>query len=117
MVEGELVGEEGSRSGRCCTASSCTGGRRQRHEGLARRGRRSEEGSVIRSRVVELVNDTLGSIGISNLSEKEVLEAIDQGKSKGGSDRRHWVLVCTCHVMFILKTSSSENSHAKPCYF
>jgi len=53
---------------------------------------RSEEGSTVRTRVVQLVNDTLASSDIPSLSETEVLDAIDRGNADGGSKGRHWVL-------------------------
>ena len=53
---------------------------------------RSEEGADLRNRVVDLVNNTLKGSGLKELTEAEVLLAIDEGRSEGGSDRRHWVL-------------------------
>ncbi|XP_044470018.1 SAL1 phosphatase-like isoform X1 [Mangifera indica] len=46
-------------------------------------------------RITKLVNETItsdGSYGIPTLSTVDVLEAIDSGKSEGGSVGRHWVL-------------------------
>mmetsp|Transcript_1635 Transcript_1635/g.2716 ORF Transcript_1635/g.2716 Transcript_1635/m.2716 type:complete len:358 (+) Transcript_1635:112-1185(+) len=49
---------------------------------------RSEKGTELRNRVVELVNGTLDK----PMSESEILDAIDVGRSKGGATGRHWVL-------------------------
>lgn len=46
-------------------------------------------------RITKLVNDTLASdasYGVSPLSTEDILNAIDGGKSEGGSQGRHWVL-------------------------
>ncbi|GAV81436.1 Inositol_P domain-containing protein [Cephalotus follicularis] len=46
-------------------------------------------------RITKLVNDTIASDGlydVSTLSTKDVLTAIDSGKSKGGPNGRHWIL-------------------------
>lgn len=46
-------------------------------------------------RITKLVNETItsdGSYSIPTLSTVDVLEAIDSGKSEGGSVGRHWVL-------------------------
>jgi len=53
---------------------------------------RSAEGGELRRKVVALVNSTLESSVLPRLTEQEVLKAIDEGRSEGGSDRRHWVL-------------------------
>ena len=53
---------------------------------------RSAEGVELRRKVVDLVNSTLVSTKLPRLTEQEVLKAIDEGRSEGGSDRRHWVL-------------------------
>ncbi|KAK1371488.1 3'(2'),5'-bisphosphate nucleotidase [Heracleum sosnowskyi] len=56
---------------------------------------RKEEGKETLQRITELVNDTLASDGtydVSPLTEENVLRAIDNGKSEGGSRGRHWVL-------------------------
>lgn len=56
---------------------------------------RKEEGKETLQRITKLVNDTLASDGtydVSPLSEENVLAAIDNGKSEGGSHGRHWVL-------------------------
>ncbi|KAL1831282.1 hypothetical protein ACET3Z_000933 [Daucus carota] len=56
---------------------------------------RKEEGKETLQRITELVNDTLASDGtydVSPLTEENVLRAIDNGKSEGGSHGRHWVL-------------------------
>ncbi|XP_020246474.1 SAL1 phosphatase-like isoform X2 [Asparagus officinalis] len=45
-------------------------------------------------RITKLVNDTLSADGTYDisLSDDDVLDAIDSGKSEGGPDGRHWVL-------------------------
>ncbi|PKA57133.1 SAL1 phosphatase [Apostasia shenzhenica] len=45
-------------------------------------------------RITKLVNETLAADGSYNVSpsEADVLDAIDSGKSEGGSHGRHWVL-------------------------
>ncbi|KAK7319251.1 hypothetical protein RJT34_03970 [Clitoria ternatea] len=56
---------------------------------------RKESGQDTLKRITELVNDTLASEGsnsFSTLTTDEVLRAIDNGKSEGGSVGRHWVL-------------------------
>ncbi|CAA2982274.1 SAL1 phosphatase-like [Olea europaea subsp. europaea] len=56
---------------------------------------RREETRGTLVRIKELVNDTLASNGmndISPLSEEDVLDAIDRGKSEGGPHGQHWVL-------------------------
>ncbi|KAJ8769119.1 hypothetical protein K2173_000894 [Erythroxylum novogranatense] len=48
-----------------------------------------------RERITKLVCDTLASdesCSVCNLSQEDVLSAIDSGKSEGGSRGRHWVL-------------------------
>ncbi|KAK2966249.1 hypothetical protein RJ640_008232 [Escallonia rubra] len=56
---------------------------------------RKQEGQETLQRITKIVNDTLDSDGAYNefpLSEEDVLNAIDSGKSEGGSRGRHWVL-------------------------
>ncbi|KAL2528276.1 Inositol monophosphatase family protein [Forsythia ovata] len=56
---------------------------------------RKEETRETLVRIKELVNDTLACNGmnyISPLSEEDVLDAIDRGKSEGGPHGQHWVL-------------------------
>ncbi|TKY59683.1 SAL1 phosphatase [Spatholobus suberectus] len=56
---------------------------------------RKESGQDTLKRITELVNDTLASEGsnsFSTLTTDDVLTAIDNGKSEGGSVGRHWVL-------------------------
>ncbi|KAK3029665.1 hypothetical protein RJ639_038946 [Escallonia herrerae] len=56
---------------------------------------RKQEGRETLQRITKIVNDTLDSDGAYNefpLSEEDVLDAIDSGKSEGGSCGRHWVL-------------------------
>ncbi|KEH31396.1 3'(2'),5'-bisphosphate nucleotidase [Medicago truncatula] len=56
---------------------------------------RKESGQDTLKRITDLVNDTLvneGSHNISALTTDDVLNAIDNGKSEGGSIGRHWVL-------------------------
>ncbi|KAL2343621.1 hypothetical protein Fmac_004906 [Flemingia macrophylla] len=56
---------------------------------------RKESGQDTLKRITELVNDTLtgeGLNGFSSLTTNDVLKAIDNGKSDGGSVGRHWVL-------------------------
>ncbi|XP_057770089.1 SAL1 phosphatase isoform X2 [Salvia miltiorrhiza] len=56
---------------------------------------RKEESRETLHRITELVNDTFasdGTIGISPVSEEDVLKAIDTGKSEGGPHGQHWVL-------------------------
>ncbi|KAF7842957.1 SAL1 phosphatase [Senna tora] len=56
---------------------------------------RKDSGQETLKRITELVNDTLageGSHGFSTLTTDDVLRAIDNGKSEGGSSGRHWVL-------------------------
>ncbi|KAL6582615.1 hypothetical protein OROMI_004693 [Orobanche minor] len=53
---------------------------------------RKEESRETLHRIMELVNETLASDGMSPLSEEEVLIAIDNGKSEGGPHGQHWVL-------------------------
>ncbi|KAL0449837.1 UNVERIFIED_CONTAM: SAL1 phosphatase [Sesamum latifolium] len=56
---------------------------------------RKEESGETLHRITELVNETLATDGmndISPLSEEDVLKAIDNGKSEGGSHGQHWVL-------------------------
>ncbi|GLU12585.1 hypothetical protein SLE2022_292510 [Rubroshorea leprosula] len=46
-------------------------------------------------RITKLVNETLasdGSYSVSALSTEDILQAIDRGKSEGGSQGHHWVL-------------------------
>lgn len=55
--------------------------------------REETQGTLVR--IKELVNDTLASNGmndVSPLSEEDVLDAIDRGKSEGGPHGQHWVL-------------------------
>ncbi|KAL9329020.1 hypothetical protein ACSQ67_004023 [Phaseolus vulgaris] len=56
---------------------------------------RKESGQETLKRITELVNDTLASEGSNtfpSLTTDEVLAAIDNGKSEGGSVGKHWVL-------------------------
>ncbi|KAK7359605.1 hypothetical protein VNO77_01566 [Canavalia gladiata] len=56
---------------------------------------RKESGQDTLKRITEFVNDTLASEGsnsFSTLTTDDVLMAIDNGKSEGGSVGRHWVL-------------------------
>ncbi|KAK2996160.1 hypothetical protein RJ639_029472, partial [Escallonia herrerae] len=56
---------------------------------------RKQEGQETLQRITKIVNDTLDSDLACNefpLSEEDVLDAIDSGKSEGGSRGRHWVL-------------------------
>ncbi|XP_019464601.1 PREDICTED: SAL1 phosphatase [Lupinus angustifolius] len=56
---------------------------------------RKESGQDTLKRITDLVNDTLandGSYSVSPLTTEDVLRAIDNGKSDGGSVGRHWVL-------------------------
>ena len=56
---------------------------------------RKESGQDTLKRITDLVNDTLaneGSDNFSTLTTDDVLKAIDNGKSEGGSVGRHWVL-------------------------
>ncbi|KAL0343192.1 UNVERIFIED_CONTAM: SAL1 phosphatase [Sesamum angustifolium] len=56
---------------------------------------RKEESGEALHRITELVNETLATDGmndISPLSEEDVLKAIDNGKSEGGPHGQHWVL-------------------------
>ncbi|RWR90215.1 SAL1 phosphatase-like protein isoform X1 [Cinnamomum micranthum f. kanehirae] len=56
---------------------------------------RKDESQEMLKRITTLVNDTLSSDGrydFSPLSEDDVLNAIDSGKSEGGSHGQHWVL-------------------------
>ncbi|WJX52755.1 Ca(2+)-binding ATP:ADP antiporter sal1 [Trifolium repens] len=56
---------------------------------------RKESGQDTLKRITELVNDTLAnerSHSFSTLTTDDVLKAIDNGKSEGGSVGRHWVL-------------------------
>ncbi|XP_073272456.1 uncharacterized protein [Primulina huaijiensis] len=56
---------------------------------------RKEESEETLHRIAELVNETLATDGmseISPLSEEDVLIAIDKGKSEGGPHDQHWVL-------------------------
>ncbi|XP_061360490.1 SAL1 phosphatase isoform X2 [Gastrolobium bilobum] len=56
---------------------------------------RKDSGHDTLKRITELVNDTLaseGSYSFSTLTTDDVLGAIDNGKSEGGSVGRHWVL-------------------------
>ncbi|EPS60422.1 hypothetical protein M569_14381, partial [Genlisea aurea] len=53
--------------------------------------RREGSGETLH-RVTEYVNDILAGEGAAPLSENDVLEAIDSGKSEGGSEGQHWVL-------------------------
>ncbi|KAL8110507.1 hypothetical protein AgCh_026285 [Apium graveolens] len=56
---------------------------------------RKEEGKETLQRITELVNDTLisdGTYDVPPLTEENVLRAIDNGKSEGGSCGCHWVL-------------------------
>ncbi|KAK6150755.1 hypothetical protein DH2020_015687 [Rehmannia glutinosa] len=56
---------------------------------------RKEESRETLHRITELVNETLASHGmgdISPLSDEDVLIAIDKGKSEGGPHGLHWVL-------------------------
>ncbi|XP_020600291.1 SAL1 phosphatase [Phalaenopsis equestris] len=55
---------------------------------------RKDGAQVTLKRITELVNETLTADGTYNLSlsEEDVLDAIDSGKSEGGPYGRHWVL-------------------------
>ncbi|KAB1210552.1 SAL1 phosphatase [Morella rubra] len=56
---------------------------------------RNERGQETVQRITKLVNDTLasdGSCSESPLTAEDVLRAIDNGKSEGGSHGQHWVL-------------------------
>ncbi|PON81551.1 3(2),5 -bisphosphate nucleotidase HAL [Trema orientale] len=56
---------------------------------------RKESGQETLQRITKLVNDTLvneEAYAIATLSTEDVLRAIDNGKSEGGSSGRHWVL-------------------------
>ncbi|KAL4331447.1 3'(2'),5'-bisphosphate nucleotidase 1 [Arachis hypogaea] len=56
---------------------------------------RKESGQETLKRITELVNDTLASEEsdrFTALTTEDVLRAIDNGKSEGGSIGRHWVL-------------------------
>ncbi|XP_004288104.1 PREDICTED: SAL1 phosphatase-like [Fragaria vesca subsp. vesca] len=56
---------------------------------------RIDSGRETLERITTLVNDTLAnsdSYNDANLTTKDVLRAIDNGKSEGGSCGRHWVL-------------------------
>ncbi|KAM5577802.1 SAL1 phosphatase [Rosa sericea] len=56
---------------------------------------RIDSGRETLERITKLVNDTLAnsdSYSDSNLTTEDVLRAIDNGKSEGGSCGRHWVL-------------------------
>ncbi|KAK6152982.1 hypothetical protein DH2020_012621 [Rehmannia glutinosa] len=54
-----------------------------------------EESRETLHRITKLVNETLASDGMSDisaLSEEDVLMAIDKGKSEGGPHSQHWIL-------------------------
>lgn len=56
---------------------------------------RIDSGRETLERITKLVNDTLANSDYysdSNLTNEDVLRAIDNGKSEGGSCGRHWVL-------------------------
>ncbi|XP_062096334.1 SAL1 phosphatase-like [Humulus lupulus] len=57
---------------------------------------RKESGQDTLQRITKLVNDSLGNEEVytatPSLSTEDVLRAIDNGKSEGGSVGRHWVL-------------------------
>ncbi|KAL5982705.1 hypothetical protein ACLOJK_016781 [Asimina triloba] len=56
---------------------------------------RKDESKETLKRITKLINETISSDGgysISPLSEEDVLDAIDCGKSEGGPLGRHWVL-------------------------
>ncbi|KAM2004964.1 hypothetical protein ACFX15_000201 [Malus domestica] len=56
---------------------------------------RKESGQETLERIKKLVNDTLANSdfsSVSNLTTEDVLRAIDNGKSEGGSSGQHWVL-------------------------
>ncbi|XP_039031908.1 SAL1 phosphatase-like [Hibiscus syriacus] len=55
---------------------------------------RKDGGREIVDRITKLVNESITSDGSYNvtLSTEDVLEAIDSGRSQGGSQGRHWVL-------------------------
>ena len=55
---------------------------------------RKDSGQETLERITKLVNDTLSADGTYNISvsEDDVLDAIDTGKSEGGPHGRHWVL-------------------------
>lgn len=56
---------------------------------------RIDSGRETLERITTLVNDTLAnsdSYNDANLTTEDVLRAIDNGKSEGGSCGRHWVL-------------------------
>ena len=55
---------------------------------------RKDSGQETLKRITKLVNDTLSADGTYNfsVSEDDVLDAIDTGKSEGGPYGRHWVL-------------------------
>ncbi|KAK4416678.1 3'(2'),5'-bisphosphate nucleotidase [Sesamum alatum] len=55
---------------------------------------RKEESGETLHRITELVNETLVTDGMNDisLSKEDVLKAIDNGKSEGGPHGQHWVL-------------------------
>ena len=56
---------------------------------------RTDSGQDTLKRITELVNDTVASEGshsFTALTTEDVLRAIDNGKSEGGSVGQHWVL-------------------------
>ncbi|XP_073311247.1 3'(2'),5'-bisphosphate nucleotidase 1-like [Primulina huaijiensis] len=56
---------------------------------------RKKESKETLHRITELVNETLAGDGMSDLStlsEEDILNAIDKGKSEGGPHGQHWVL-------------------------
>ncbi|CAK9864132.1 unnamed protein product [Sphagnum jensenii] len=55
----------------------------------------TETGAAMLTRITQLVNDTIAAdstLDAAPLTTKDVLLAIDQGRSKGGATGRHWVL-------------------------
>jgi 3'(2'), 5'-bisphosphate nucleotidase/inositol polyphosphate 1-phosphatase len=55
----------------------------------------TETGAAMLARITQLVNDTIAAdstLDAAPLTTKDVLLAIDQGRSKGGATGRHWVL-------------------------
>jgi 3'(2'), 5'-bisphosphate nucleotidase/inositol polyphosphate 1-phosphatase len=55
----------------------------------------TETGAAMLTRITQLVNDTIAAdstLDAAPLTTKDVLLAIDKGRSKGGATGRHWVL-------------------------
>jgi 3'(2'), 5'-bisphosphate nucleotidase/inositol polyphosphate 1-phosphatase len=55
---------------------------------------RKDGAEEILEQIIDLVNETIVDDGSYNISfsKEGILSAIDDGKSKGGSSGRHWVL-------------------------